>query len=135
MDQLLASANTLFDWVELWLACFSSMLDSIAEFSGIEKAKLLPEIATIQQKHGTSEYSFLIDEIPSLQRVLKGQPSTEIFAKSIQIYRSKRREHLRLYDRIPIAPLTPAQRRRLRRPERQHLRRSSRPHRHLLRRK
>ena len=39
--------NTLFDWVELWLNCFSSMLDSIVEISGIEKAKLLPEIAAV----------------------------------------------------------------------------------------
>jgi FMN phosphatase YigB (HAD superfamily) len=92
--------NTLFDWVELWLNCFSSMLDSIVEISGIEKAKLLPEIATVHQKHGTSEYSFLIDEVPSLRSVLKGRPATEVFAKSIQIYRSKRREHLRLYPTV-----------------------------------
>ena len=92
--------NTLFDWVELWLACFSSMLDSIVEISGIEKAKLLPEIAAVHQKHGTSEYSFLIDEVPSLQPILKGRPATEVFANSIQIYRSKRREHLRLYPTV-----------------------------------
>jgi hypothetical protein len=77
--------NTLFDWVELWLNCFSSMLDSIVEISGIDKAKLLPEIAAVHQKHGTSEYSFLIDEVPSLQTALKGRPATEVFAKSIQI--------------------------------------------------
>lgn len=92
--------NTLFDWVELWLNCFSSMLDSIVEISGIDKAKLLPEIAAVHQRHGTSEYSFLIDEVPSLQKVLKGRPATEVFAKSIQIYRSKRREHLRLYPTV-----------------------------------
>jgi FMN phosphatase YigB (HAD superfamily) len=97
--------NTLFDWVELWLACFSSMLDSIVEISGIEKAKLLPEIAAVHQKHGTSEYSFLIDEVPSLQSVLKGRPATEVFASSIQIYRSKRREHLRLYPTVAEALL------------------------------
>lgn len=92
--------NTLFDWVELWLASFSSMLDSIAEISGIDKDRLLPEIAAIHQKHGTSEYSFLIDEIPSLQPVLKGRPATEVFAESIQLYRLKRRQNLRLYPTV-----------------------------------
>src|SRR5258708_18832660 len=92
--------NTLFDWVELWLNCFSSMLDSIVEISGIEKEKLLPEIAAVHQKHGSSEYSFLINEIPSLKSVLKGRPATEVFAKSIDIYRAKRREFLHLYPTV-----------------------------------
>ena len=34
--------NTLFDWVELWLNCFSTMLDGIVEISGIPKEKLIP---------------------------------------------------------------------------------------------
>ncbi|EKS29922.1 HAD hydrolase-like protein [Afipia felis] len=97
--------NTLFDWVELWLNCFSSMLDSIVEISGIEKATLLPEIAAVHQKHGTSEYSFLIDELPSLQAMLKGRPATEVFAESIKIYRLKRREYLQLYATVAEALL------------------------------
>src|SRR5690349_5386677 len=79
--------NTLFDWVELWFQCFSPMLDSIVGISGIPREKLIPEIATVHQRHGTSEYSFLIDEVPSLQPLLKGRSATEIFADSIRIYR------------------------------------------------
>lgn len=92
--------NTLFDWVELWLNSFSSMLDSIVEISGVPKEKLIPEIAAIHQRHGTSEYSFLIEEIPSLQSVLHGRKATEVFAPSIDIYRNKRREHLHLYPGV-----------------------------------
>jgi FMN phosphatase YigB (HAD superfamily) len=61
---------------------------------------LLPEIAAVHQKHGTSEYSFLIDELPSLQPILKGRPATEVFVKSIEVYRTKRREHLHLYPTV-----------------------------------
>ena len=92
--------NTLFDWVELWLNCFSTMLDGIVEISRIPKEKLIPEISTVHQKHGTSEYSFLIEELPSLIPILKGRPATEVFAPAIKSYRLQRRKHLQLYPTV-----------------------------------
>jgi len=92
--------NTLFDWVELWLKCFSPMLDGIAKTSGLPKEKLIPEIAAVHQRHGTSEYSFLIEEIPSIQQLLDGRPATEVFAEPIEIYREQRRKFLRLYPTV-----------------------------------
>jgi phosphoglycolate phosphatase-like HAD superfamily hydrolase len=92
--------NTLFDWVELWLQCFSPMLDGIVRISGIPRERLIPEIAAVHQKHGTSEYSFLIDEIPSLQPLLKGRPATEVFAEPIQTYREQRRKYLCLFPTV-----------------------------------
>ncbi|MCI0559670.1 MAG: HAD family hydrolase, partial [Nitrososphaera sp.] len=92
--------NTLFDWVELWFNCFSPMLDGIVEISGIPKEKLIPEISAVHKRHGTSEYSFLIEELPSLQPILNGRSATEIFATPIEIYRQQRRKHLRLYPTV-----------------------------------
>jgi FMN phosphatase YigB (HAD superfamily) len=92
--------NTLFDWVELWLHCFSAMLDSIAEISGIAKERLIPEIAAVHQRHGTSEYSFLIEELPSLEPILNRRPATAVFSAAIQKYRSQRRKHLQLYPTV-----------------------------------
>ena len=92
--------NTLFDWVDLWLTCFSSMLEGIINISGIPKEILVPEIRAIHQKHGTSEYSFLIEEIPSLKPILKGRPATEVFAAPIASYQQLRRQHLRLYSTV-----------------------------------
>jgi phosphoglycolate phosphatase len=92
--------NTLFDWVELWLHCFSAMLDGIVEISGVPKEQLIPEIAAVHQRHGTSEYSFLIEEIPSLKPILKGRLATEVFAAPIESYRLQRRENLRLYPTV-----------------------------------
>ena len=98
--------NTLFDWVELWFNCFSPMLDSIVKISGIPSEKLIPEIAAVHQKHGTSEYSFLIEEIPSLRIFLAGRSAAEVFAPSIKIYRAQRRRHLRLYPNVAETLLT-----------------------------
>ena len=92
--------NTLFDWVDLWVTCFSSMLQGIITISGVSREILIPEIRAIHQKYGTSEYSFLIEEIPSLQPILKGSPATEIFAKPIETYRQLRRQHLHLYPTV-----------------------------------
>lgn len=92
--------NTLFDWVDLWVNCFSAMLDGLAEVSGIAKEKLIPEIRAVHQKHGTSEYSFLIEELPSLQPFLAGRHATEVFADPIARYRQQRRTHLRLYPTV-----------------------------------
>lgn len=92
--------NTLFDWVELWLCCFSPMLDGISKISGLSKEKLIPEIAAVHQKHGTSEYSFLIEELPSLQPILNGRPATKVFAEPIKTYRDQRRKNLKLYPTV-----------------------------------
>ena len=92
--------NTLFDWVDLWLNCFSSLLEGIANISGVPKEKLIPEIRTIHQQHGTSEYSFLIEEIPSLKPILEGRSAIEVFAAPIESYRLLRRQHLRLYPTV-----------------------------------
>ncbi len=92
--------NTLFDWVEIWVNCFRPMLDKLVELSAVPEATLIPEIKAVHQKHGTSEYSFLIDELPSLQPILNGRPATQVFAAAIDVYREKRREWLRLYPTV-----------------------------------
>jgi len=98
--------NTLFDWVDLWINCFSAMLDGIVEISGVTRETLIPEISAVHQKHGTSEYSFLIDEIPSLKPILNGRSATDVFAAPIESFRMRRREHLRLYPTVAETLLT-----------------------------
>lgn len=92
--------NTLFDWVELWFNCFSPMLDRIVEISGVSKEQLIPEIKAVHRKHGTSEYSFLIEELPSLRGVLNGRQAIDVFAPAIDIYQEQRRKFLRLFPTV-----------------------------------
>lgn len=92
--------NTLFDWVDLWYRCFSAMLDQIVSISNVPKDTLLPEISTVHQRHGTSEYSFLIDELPSLKPMLDGRPAIEVFGAAIEAYREQRQRHLTLFDTV-----------------------------------
>lgn len=92
--------NTLFDWADLWYNCFSAMLADIEKTSGIPRETLIPEIKAIHQKYGTSEYSFLIGEIPSLQPILAGRPATKVFSTAIDAYRSQRRKNLKFFPNV-----------------------------------
>ena len=92
--------NTLFDWVEIWVRCFGPMLEKLAELSAVPKEVLIPEIRAVHKKHGTSEYSFLIDELPSLRPLLRDQPARYVFAPAIEVYRDQRRKWLRLFPTV-----------------------------------
>jgi phosphoglycolate phosphatase-like HAD superfamily hydrolase len=95
--------NTLYDWFHMWHQSFSAMLAEIERVSGIDRATLKPEIRAIHQKFGTSEYAFLIEEIPSLQAKYKGQHLSEIFDDAIHAYRRARNASLQLYGGVTDA--------------------------------
>jgi hypothetical protein len=39
--------NTLFDWVALWCACFTAMMNKVVEISGIPVEDLKPEVRRV----------------------------------------------------------------------------------------
>ncbi len=92
--------NTLFDWVRLWVQCFSAMFSKIVEISGIDPNTLKHEIRAVHQKYGTSEYSFLIEELPSLQKKFPGEKLLDRFRPAIDAFREQRRTHLKLYPTV-----------------------------------
>jgi FMN phosphatase YigB (HAD superfamily) len=92
--------NTLFDWVEIWGASFTALVDRLAADSGIPRDTLLDEIKVVHQRHHTSEYAFLIEELPSLQAKHPGEDIAEIYAEAIHAYRSARKKVERLYPGV-----------------------------------
>jgi phosphoglycolate phosphatase len=87
--------NTLWDWVAIWHAPFAAMVDAIVTKSGLSRELLLDEIRQVHQKHKTSEYAFLIEELPSL-RAGCADP-IETYGEAIDAFRQRRREVLRPY--------------------------------------
>ena len=75
--------NTLFDWFDIWYTSFSAMLNEIVRISNIPIEVLEREIKTVHEKHGTSEYAFLIEELPSLAAKHQSQNVMEIYAPAI----------------------------------------------------
>lgn len=92
--------NTLFDWVDVWHSSFRAMLAELVRLSGVAEEVLISEIKGVHQEYGTSEYSFLVDEVPSLVRAAAGTPPAQFYAQAIAKYREARRGRLRLYPGV-----------------------------------
>lgn len=92
--------NTLFDWAAVWHQSFKAMLDRLVDESGIAQEVLEAEFKVIFQRHGTSEYAFAIQELPSLQRKHPGEDLVERYASAIHAYNSARRAALCLYPTV-----------------------------------
>jgi len=95
--------NTLYDWVEVWYRSFSAMLDTVlaaAQQRGVSRDQFVREIRAVHQRHGTSEYAFLLEELPSLQAAFPGEDLVSRFDEAIHGYRKARKEHLKLYPGV-----------------------------------
>jgi FMN phosphatase YigB (HAD superfamily) len=92
--------NTLFDWVEVWYQSFSAMLDEISRISEISKDSLIPDIKAIHRRHGTSEYAFLIEEIPSITKKFPKADLLRLFEPALHAYRKKRKQYLQLFPTV-----------------------------------
>lgn len=92
--------NTLFDWVHVWHTCFDAMMSEVEQKTGLSVKDLAPEIRPVHQKHGTSEYAFLLEALPSLQSHLKGGKAGEVFEDAIRAFRKARKRELQLYPTV-----------------------------------
>lgn len=91
--------NTLFDWVDIWYKSFSAMMEKVEDISSIQACSLYPSISAIHQKYQTSEYAFLLEEIPELKEKY-GDRINEVLYPAIQAFRDARRSALRLYPGV-----------------------------------
>ena len=92
--------NTLFDWFDIWYKSFNAMLSSLVNKSGIPQGILEEEFKMVHQKHGTSEYAFSLEELPSLQKKHPNGNIPNIYNECIQAYRQARRSALKLYPDV-----------------------------------
>lgn len=72
----------------------------LIQISGIDEETLKPQIRDIHKRHKTSEYSFLIEEIPSLTQKFPDQDLRKTFKPAIVAYGKERRRRLRLYPGV-----------------------------------
>ena len=91
--------NTLYDWLYTWHQSFSSLLNVLVEESGVQQDILVNEIHAVFQKYGTTEYSFLIQEIPSLRKLDPDVDLMKKYDRAVMTYR-KQREKIKLYPTV-----------------------------------
>jgi phosphoglycolate phosphatase-like HAD superfamily hydrolase len=91
--------NTLFDWQKLWYECFSSMSCTAIKISGIDPEIFYSECKKLHQEHGTSEYSFVLTQLPSFKKMY-GEKVEEVMMPAIEKFRKSREENLQLYPGV-----------------------------------
>jgi FMN phosphatase YigB (HAD superfamily) len=95
--------NTLYDWLGIWQSSFTAMLDRLTEElkgTKIKRETLLSDFKAVHEKYGTSEYSFSIQELPSLQKEFPGEDLAIRFEAPIKAYREARKSALKLYPDV-----------------------------------
>jgi FMN phosphatase YigB (HAD superfamily) len=91
--------NTLLDWQDFWYQTFSAMMGKVLDISSVDPEVLYAEASVIHQKYGTSEYSRLLEELPSL-RARYGDEILTVMAPAIDAFREARRSVLALYPTV-----------------------------------
>jgi phosphoglycolate phosphatase len=94
--------NTLFDWQRLWYETFSAMSSVAIEISGIKPDVFFAECSALHQQHGTSEYSFVLTELPSF-KAKYGEHVRAAMQPAIEAFRKARDANLKLYDGVALA--------------------------------
>ncbi|MGW3100174.1 HAD family hydrolase [Streptomyces sp. NPDC001102] len=89
--------NTLWDWFDAWHASFSAMLRRLSDMSNIPQHVLEQEIQTVHRRRGTSEYSYLLNELPSLLKKHPHAKPSDVYDEAIHILNRERLRHTKLY--------------------------------------
>ena len=92
--------NTVWDWFDAWFKSFSALLEGLQRDTGLSLETLKNEMRTVHQNRGTTEYSLLLDELPSLQPFLGNQTVRERFDNALHEQNSKRKHETRLYPGV-----------------------------------
>lgn len=78
--------DTLWDWVKIWYSSFHPMFLEILRITGLPEEELIRTIKSIHEKRGTSEYTFLLEDIeeaygrPSDFNTIKAKYDSALYA-------------------------------------------------------
>lgn len=97
--------NTLWDWFHAWHASFDAMVGRLCEISGVERGILEAEIRVVHQRRSTSEYSNLLNELPSLEDAYSNVTPMQRFDDAVHIANSRRKSETKLYAGVRDALL------------------------------
>ncbi|MEH0420217.1 HAD family hydrolase [Streptomyces sp. B21-083] len=89
--------NTLWDWFEAWHAAFSAMLHRLCELSNVPQEQLEREIQVVHRRRGTSEYTYLLNELPSLLDINPNSRPSDVYDEAIHAFSRERLRHTKLY--------------------------------------
>lgn len=92
--------NTLYDWFDIWHSSFSALMEEVARSSGLSSEVLERSAREVHQRHRTSEYSFLLNEMECLRTLHSEADVADIYAEAIHRFRSARKRATHLYPTV-----------------------------------
>ncbi|MEW1578917.1 HAD family hydrolase [Streptomyces microflavus] len=104
--------NTLWDWFEAWHSSFSAMLRRLSQLSEVPQRQLEREIQMVHRRRGTSEYSYLLNELPSLLRRNPHSQPLKVYDDAIHVLNRERLRSTKLYSGV-LATLRELRRRKI----------------------
>lgn len=90
--------NTVFDWVTYYVHAITALFREVSEITGIEVNQLAAEAQEVFTRHGSIEYPFLIQEMPSIEQFY-GDDIDKMLTESV--YRG-RKEFMKVADRYLV---------------------------------
>jgi FMN phosphatase YigB (HAD superfamily) len=93
--------DTVWYWFKMWHASFSAQLAELKRVTGLTDEQLLPEMKAVHERHHTSEYAFLLQELPSLRtRFGDNFDPRQSLPSVIQAFRQARKNNTALYPKV-----------------------------------
>lgn len=92
--------NTLYDWVGIWHAAFSAMMQVVHQQSGVELDALLTDARRVHQHHGTTEYTLLLQEMEVLNKLHPNEDIAAVYHSAIDAYAKAREARMQLYPTV-----------------------------------
>jgi len=92
--------NTLWNWFSAWHGSFSALLRELVGVTGLHQDTLESEMREVHQTYGTTEYSNLLNELPSLIAWTGGPEPWTKFPGPLKTFRSERERLTRLYPDV-----------------------------------
>ncbi len=93
--------DTIWDWLTMWYSSFKPYLDDIAREFGIDEGTLKADFKQLHEKYGTSEASYIYNELTSLTDEQKAIIDNHNASDSIMHrYNSSKKHSLRLYESV-----------------------------------
>lgn len=95
--------NTLFDWVRYYVHGFSGLLGKVSEIIGVPYAQLAEEAKDVFVRHGSIEYPFVVQELPSVIAHY-GDDIDAMLAQAVRpardVFNELAERHLKTYDGV-----------------------------------
>ena len=93
--------DTAWTWFEAWYSSFKALLDGLQAMTGLDRSVLEADAREVHQAHGTSEYSFLVNEMATLRPFVPAeQTPTQYFDSAIHLQNSARKHAIELFPGV-----------------------------------